>query len=152
MKNWLAWLLRKNNFPRGLVITGFIVALLGFADSSYLAFEKLSGRIPPCVITSGCDTVTTSKYSYIGPVPIAVLGALYYLTMVVLFLLAIDTKDDKWAAAAFKLSIFGFLFSIYLVSLQAFVLHAYCVYCMGSALTSTTLFGLAAYAKTKKYF
>ena len=150
MKNWLAWLLRKNSLPRWLIITGFIVALIGFVDASYLSVEKLRGTTPPCVITQGCDTVTTSKYSYFGPIPVAVAGAAFYLTLLVLFFTTLDSKNDKWAGLAFKLTPFGFLFSLYFLFIQAFVLQAYCVYCLGSIATSTTLFGLAVYAKIKK--
>ena len=150
MKNWLAWLLRKNSLPRWLIITGFIVALIGFVDASYLSVEKLRGTTPPCVITHGCDTVTTSKYSYFGPIPVAMAGAAFYLTLLVLFFATMDSKDNKWASLALKLTPFGFLFSLYFLSIQAFVLHAYCVYCLGSIATSTTLFGLAVYAKIKK--
>lgn len=153
MKNWLAWLqqlLHKNNIPNWLVVTGFVVALVGFADASYLTFEKLSGHTPPCVITQGCDVVTTSKYSYFGPIPVALAGAIFYLVLLVLFFITIDIKDKRYAVLALKLTPFGFLFSLYFLFIQAFVLNAYCIYCLGSLATSSTLFGLAAYAKIKK--
>lgn len=153
MKNWLTWLqqlLHKNNLPRWLVVSGFVIALLGFADAGYLSIEKLSGNTPPCVITQGCDTVTNSKYSYFGPIPVAVAGALFYLTMLVLFFASLDSRDNRWAVLALKISPFGFLFSLYFLFIQAFVLEAYCIYCLGSLATSTSLFGLAVYAKIKK--
>ena len=153
MKNWLAWLqqlLPKNNLPRWLVIAGFAISLIGFADASYLSIEKLNGQTPPCIITSGCDTVTTSKYSYFGPIPVAVAGAAFYLTLLVLFFATLDSKDNRWATLALCLSPFGFIFSLYFLFIQAFVLHAYCIYCLGSLATSTSIFGLSVYAKVKK--
>ena len=153
MKNWLTWLqqiLNRNKLSRSLVIGGFCLALLGFADAAYLSFEKLSGNVPPCIITSGCDTVTNSSYSYFGPIPVAVAGALFYLTLLILFFSALESKDTKWAVLALQLTPCGFAFSLYFLFIQAFVLEAYCIYCLGSLATSTTLFSLAIYAKIKK--
>lgn len=153
MKNWFAWLqqlLNKNNLPRWLVISGLVLSLLGFADASYLSIERLSGRIPPCVITSGCDTVTNSVYSSFGPIPVSVVGSVFYLTVLVLFFGSLVNKDNRLAVLALRLSPIGFLFSLYFLFIQAFVLEAYCIYCLGSFATSTSIFALAVYAKIKK--
>ncbi len=153
MKNWLTWLqqlLHLNNLPRWIIISGFVLALIGFSDAAYLSVKRLNGQIPPCIITSGCDVVTNSSYSSFGPIPVPVVGAIFYLTTLVLFFIALETKANKWGVIALSISPFGFLFSLYFLFIQAFVLHAYCIYCLGSFVTSTSIFGLAAYAKIKK--
>ncbi len=153
MKNWLVWLkqlLNRNNLPRWLVISGLVLSLLGFADASYLSIERLSGRIPPCIITGGCDTVTKSSYSSFGPIPVSVVGSVFYLAVLVLFFGSLVNKDNRLAVLALRISPFGFLFSLYFLFIQAFVLNAYCIYCLGSFATSTLIFALAVYAKIKK--
>lgn len=94
--------------------------------------------------------VSNSSYSYFGPVPVSAVGATFYLAMLVLFFATLDSKNSKWAQGALRLSPFGFAFSLYFLFIQAFVLEAYCIYCLVSLATSTTLFGLAVYAKIKK--
>ncbi len=153
MKNWFAWLqqlLNRNNLPRWLILSGIVFSLLGFADASYLSIERLSGQTPPCVITGGCDVVTKSSYSSFGPIPVSVVGSIFYLTILVLFFGSLVNKDNRLAILALRLSPFGFLFSLYFLFIQAFILEAYCIYCLGSLATSTAIFGLAVYAKIKK--
>ena len=116
------------------------VAPLGFADASYLTAEHFLNRVPPCSIIHGCETVTTSAFSLILGVPVALLGTLYYLTVIfglVYFFQTQKTFVLKYIAALTGL---GFAFSLWFVYLQFFVIHAICEWCMFSALTSTLLF------------
>lgn len=145
MKNWLNWLLQRNSVPKWLVIAGFSLALLGFLDAGYLTTEYLTGSNVKCFITTGCDAVTTSKYSKIGPFPVAALGFIFYTTLLVLFFMSIESGNKKWAERALYITPVGFLFTMYFLYIQAFVLNAYCIYCLFSAGISTALFGLAVY-------
>ena len=117
-----------------------IVAPIGFIDAAYLTIEHYLNRVPPCSIVSGCEVVTTSQYSAVFGVPIALFGALYYLAIIVGVVAYLDTKKEKILSWVSWATIIGFLTSIYLVGLQLFVLHAICLYCMGSAISSTLLF------------
>lgn len=153
MKNWFAWLqqvLHRNKLPQWLIISGFCLALIGFADASYLTLKRLQGITPPCILASGCDAVTRSSYSTFGPIPVSMVGAFYYFVVLVLFLLTIDSKNERWAVLALHIAPFGFLFSTYFLLIQALVINAYCTYCLVSIATSYSIFGLAVYAKTKK--
>ena len=126
-----------------------IVAILGFADASYLTIEHYRGVIPPCSATEGCEAVLTSSYSVIFGVPTSLLGALYYLAVAVGAFMYLESKHGageikahhaailKWTLIA---TAFGFGMSLWFVYLQLFILHSICVYCMGSATTSTVLF------------
>lgn len=70
----------------------------------------------------------------------ALMGALYYLAIILALVLYLDLRRDwiiKWTA---RFTTMGFLFSLYLVYLQLFVIKAICQYCMLSALSSTGLF------------
>ena len=129
-----------------------IVAILGFADASYLTIEHYRGVIPPCSVTEGCEAVLTSTYSVIFGVPTSLLGAIYYLAVSVGAFLYIESKHGageikahhaailKWTLMATAL---GFGMSLWFVYLQLFILHSICIYCMGSATTSTFLFIMA---------
>jgi uncharacterized membrane protein len=123
-------------------IAFLVIALIGFADSTFLAFEHYKGVTPPCSIVEGCEEVTTSKYSAIGPVPIALLGSLYYLAILVLTTAYLDSRKEILIRLAAYLAFSGFAVSLILIYLQLFVIHAICLYCMGSATTSTILAGL----------
>lgn len=116
------------------------LAMIGFADATFLTVEHYRGSIIPCSITTGCQVVTTSKYSTIGPVPIALMGGLYYLTVLILAAVLLEDRRRGWWRWMPWLTASGFVFSLYLVALQAFVLNAFCLYCLVSAGTSTLIF------------
>lgn len=126
--------------PKWLLITLFLAALIGFADSAYLTAQHLRGVIPPCGPTSECESVLTSRFAAIGPFPVAALGLLYYGTVLVLLIAYMDTNRHQilhwtaWLVSA------GMLGTLYFVIVQAFVLHAWCVYCLTSAFTTLILF------------
>ncbi len=128
--------------------------MLGIADASYLTYEKLSGIIPPCTPGFQCETVLTSKYASIGPIPLSVFGLLYYLTIFTLAVLHFIEFDFSKISAVKKtilrksspldllqlITIFGLLFSAYLVFLMGVIIQAWCLYCLLSALISSLLF------------
>jgi len=133
----------------GAVIFFFIVALLGFADATYLTVEHYRNVIPPCSATAGCETVLTSQYSEVLGFPVSLGGAIYYFAVMVGSLLYLESKhlsanvrSHHWAILKWTLfaTTLGLLASLWFVYLQAFVIHSYCQYCLGSAFTSTVLF------------
>ena len=85
-----------HNHPavRRLVFALLGVAPLGFADAVYLTVEHYANRVPPCTILHGCEQVTTSAYSFFYGIPVALLGALYYLAIIVGVALYLDTKRE----------------------------------------------------------
>lgn len=130
-------------FRRPIIYLILIVSFLGFLDASYLTIKHYQGTPPPCSLLKGCEIVTTSSYSLIGGVPVALLGALYYLGIFLATLLYLDTRNE-WLVRCLKhFTVVGLLSSIYFLYLQLFVIQAICLYCLGSAATSITLFILA---------
>ena len=116
-----------------------IAGILGFLDATYLTVEHYRGDIPPCTV-AGCEIVLTSGQNKIAGVPVALLGALYYLTLLILAIAYLDRKNNLLIQLAAYGTIVGFAMSSYFVYLQLFVLNAICQYCMISAGTSTVLF------------
>lgn len=125
----------------------FLFSGLGFIDATYLTLQYYQGSIPTCALVRGCDVVLTSEWATLGPVPIALVGAIYYLTVFGLGLAYLDTKQLRVLSAASVFTSAGWLVSVGLISLQAFVIQAWCFYCLVSALISTLLFavGLALF-------
>jgi uncharacterized membrane protein len=118
------------------------VAIVGFADASYLTIEHLRNVVPPCTITAGCEKVLTSSYSEVFGIPVALFGAIFYILVAAGAFAYLEGKHEKIFRYSQAITIFGLLASIWFVVLQVFVLHSYCAYCMASALTSTILFVL----------
>lgn len=117
-----------------------LVSLLGFADAAYLTVTHYTGTAIPCTITHGCDVVTKSVYAEILGIPVALLGALFYLVIFGLVCVAMESANTKLLRAAGRLTLAGFLFSLWFLFAQAFLIHAFCQWCLGSAASSTLLF------------
>jgi uncharacterized membrane protein len=156
-------------------------ALIGILDSGYITYEELSGAVPVCGAGFDCGKVLRSEWSHIGPVPLAALGFFYYTVMFCLtsmYLLEIEppvlkslaktisTKLEPLVPEAklqmvlenitltciFLISCLGLAFSIFLVSLMAFIIKAWCLYCLVSALTSTLLFCTSTVVVISTYY
>ena len=126
-------------------VAGFWIALafLGLIDAGYITVKYYSGGEVACPITGGCGDVLTSAYSQIMGFPVSAYGLIFYLAALLLAFLYLDS-GRKWIENAMPLLGFtGFLFTLWFVYLQIFVIEAICFYCMVSALLSTTIFALA---------
>ncbi|MBI2448613.1 vitamin K epoxide reductase family protein [Candidatus Microgenomates bacterium] len=148
------------------ILAGFLIlSLIGLADSIYLTYEHYVSTSLVCILGSGCDIVTTSKYSEIFGVYIAVYGIIYYFIIFLLSILGLLPKTRRFTPAsparfdqasvrrADKLDALryitpiGFVASFYFVYLQIFVIGAICAWCVISAIDSALLFILGLYAK-----
>src|SRR5258708_802559 len=128
-----------------------IISLFGIFDAGYITWNDARGIIPPCKPPFACGVVLGSSWSHIGPLPLSVLGIFYYGVIFTLGILHFGeipvirfskkvlfrTKD-----LLLLLTVGGLFFTAYLVSIMAFVLKAWCLYCLFSAGFSLTLFGL----------
>lgn len=120
-----------------------ILAFLGFLDATYLTVIHYKNIIPPCTLAHGCETVLTSQFSTIAGIPIALIGALFYLAVMAILLVWIQTKHEMWITLLVTLTGVGLAVGLALVYLQAFVLHAFCQYCLTSELIDFLLFDCA---------
>lgn len=135
-----------------LVCTILFFAFLGFADSAYLLAKRLSGGPIPCALGfTGCDTVDKSSYSAFLGIPLALYGTIFYLLVGFLAMFYLDTKKVVALRMYAILATLGFLSSVYFVYLQAYVIKAFCIFCLFSAAVSTILFilGIIVYRKIK---
>jgi uncharacterized membrane protein len=118
-----------------------IVAVAGLADATYLTVQALTGETLSCGGSPDCFRVLGSSYAKLGGIPMAMLGALAYFTA---FTLATFAAFDYSWAPKFLALIAGamFLMTLWLLYVQAFLLHAYCRYCLFSAAITFLIAGL----------
>ena len=124
-----------------------LVSLIGLADAIYLTVEHITGQSVRCTVTSGCSEVLSSPYATIRGYPLALLGAIAYFTVFSLATLAaFGNRAVTWLLGV----IVGLMFltTMWLLYLQAFVIHHYCQYCLLSALVTVTLAVLALIASS----
>jgi len=115
-----------------------VLALAGLADAIYLTVEHLSGRSVRCGLTSGCSEVLSSSYATFGGYPLALFGALAYFTAFALATLAAFGSIRARHLLA-PLVALMFATTLWLLYLQAFVLRAFCQYCLLSAAITSLL-------------
>jgi uncharacterized membrane protein len=113
--------------------TGLGVAGVGIAG--YLTYVHYAGLHPICGISHGCETVQTSVYSSLFGIPVALLGLITY----VLILITLRRRDDNALLAGYVLTLIAFGFSLYLTYREVFTIHAICSWCVSSAIVFTLL-------------
>lgn len=111
---------------RILRIGAVAVALAGLAIAGYLSWAHYADTSVICVAGGGCEKVQSSEYAELFGIPVAVLGFGAYAA--ILALVAWDAPTARLAAAS--LALFGLLFSAYLLVVQAFVIEAFCSWCV----------------------
>ncbi len=82
----------------------------------------------------------TAAYARIGPIPVAAFGAVGYLVLMGVSLLGLQPNAARSRLVSFALvggGVVGFIFTTYLTYLEAFVIHAWCQWCVGSAIIMT---------------
>ncbi|HEX8651458.1 MAG TPA: vitamin K epoxide reductase family protein [Pyrinomonadaceae bacterium] len=128
-----------------------ILSLVGLADAIYLTIEHLAGRSVQCTIVSGCSEVLSSSYATIFGLPLASIGALAYFTVFSCAILAIFGYSSARILLTIVVALM-FLATLWLLFVQAFILQAFCAYCLLSAGITLTLTGIivAAAARHKR--
>ncbi len=116
-----------------------VVAVIGLIDAAYLTAKHYTGKNVPCNIITGCEQVLNSSYSEILGIPTAAFGALTYFLAFSLAILTVYGNSKMWNLFGI-LSIIMTVFTLWLIYLQAFVIGAFCQFCLLSAATSITLF------------
>jgi uncharacterized membrane protein len=115
-----------------------VVAAAGVAVAGYLTYVHYRPAALICTGGGGCETVQESSYAELAGIPVALLGLFAYL--VVLALVAWDAPVARTLAAGIALAAVGF--AVYLVALQAFVVDAWCVWCLVNDLVVVPLLAL----------
>lgn len=120
---------------------GFVlVAFLGLIVAGYL-FITYTSPIPiTCVAGEGCKTVQASHFSSFFNIPTPAYGIIYYLTLGIFGALWQKNSSKLFRLALTILTSSGLAVSIFLSYLEAFVIHAWCTWCVMSAILATIAF------------
>ena len=124
-----------------LPLAAAFVALVGLADSVYLTVHHITAEPVPCNMISGCETVLTSTYAEIAGVPLAAFGAVAYFVAFSLALLAAFGNRLLWTVFGIQVVLMS-LFTAWLLYLQAYVIGAFCQFCLISALTTFSMLAI----------
>lgn len=118
-----------------------LFCLLGLADATYLTVLALTGETAACSGQAGCFEVLGSTYSKVAGIPVAAFGVAGYLTA---FTFATFAAFNYPRARKFFALMVGVLFTatLWFLYVQAFVLHAFCRFCLFSAAITFLLMGL----------
>jgi uncharacterized membrane protein len=119
-----------------------LFSLCGLADAIYLTIEHITGQSVRCTIIAGCSEVLSSPYAVVAGYPLASIGALAYFSVFSLAILALFGYRIAGQLLPL-LAIAMCLVSLWLIYLQAFVIRAFCQFCLISAAVTFVLTGLA---------
>jgi uncharacterized membrane protein len=125
---------------RRLRIAIGVICLIGIGIAGYLTYVHYAGLKVVCLSSGGCETVQASRYSKLDGIPVAVLGLVGYITI----LLSLALPGETGRSAGFGIALIGFMFSMYLTYRELFTIKAICQWCVASAVLMTVLVVLTA--------
>jgi uncharacterized membrane protein len=123
---------------RALQLAGAVLATLGVAITAYLLYIRQSGGALVCS-TGGCETVQGSSYAVVLGVPVAALGLVGFLGL----LLAAVARGEWARLSQVTLALTAFAFGLYLLYIQLAVLDAICEWCLATDVLTTAIVALA---------
>ncbi len=111
-----------------------LLAGIGILNTLYLTYHAINKTHVKCIgfPPEWCRKVQASKYSKTLGIPNPYLGLLMYVAIVVLAILFLNGIVSFWPITVIVL--FGFAFSLYFIIIQAFVIKAFCTWCVLSAI------------------
>jgi uncharacterized membrane protein len=128
-----------------------LLGLLGLAVSAYLAYEHFSGSTTLACPDTGrvsCLKVTSSQYSELAGVPVALLGTLYFAALVPLLLPA------AWHHPGVRLHVtrgafatLGVVMVLYLIWAEFYAIGALCPWCTAVHAATFLVFVTVAFAE-----
>ena len=120
---------------RRLWRVALVLAAIGIAIAGYLVYVHYTDTKILCSISHGCETVQKSKYSKLAGVPVAVIGLAGYVAI----LGSLFVRGEIGRLAGVGMALVGLGFSGWLTYLEANRIHAWCQWCVGSAIVMTVL-------------
>jgi uncharacterized membrane protein len=118
------------------------LTVVGLGLASYLTYVHYAGIKPACSLGGSCEKVQTSTYSHLAGVPVALMGLIGYVSIMIL-LLAPESEMTRFATVV--VTAIGFGFSAYLTYRELFSIHAICEWCVSSAVIMSMLVSLAVW-------
>src|SRR4051794_29405651 len=111
----------------GLALASFL-ASAGLFVTLVLSLSEARGAIPPCGAATGCAAVAESPYSHLAGLPVAYIGAAFYVLALALSFIG-TARATSILALLSGAGLFG---SVAFVSISLFLVQATCWWCMAS--------------------
>lgn len=123
-----------------------LLALVGLFVSAYLLLYSMGYYGDILCGTGACEVVQTSDYAVFLGLPVPAWGTAWYAAVLTLALVAANggTAASTPARLLGLLAAGGLAFSAYLTWIEAFVLEAWCRWCVVSAVLTVLIFLLVA--------
>jgi uncharacterized membrane protein len=138
------------DLPRWPGLVGTAASALGLAVAGYLTFEHYtSSSSLACSDNSvvNCLKVTTSSYSAVAGVPVAVLGLVFFAVMLGLQLPRMWQRPERWVRfCRVAWSVVGVGTVLYLLYAELFSIDAICLWCTAVHVLTLVLFAVTVYA------
>jgi uncharacterized membrane protein len=122
------------------------LALAGVLIATYLLLYKINVLGTIACGTGACETVQSSPWAVFLGVPVPAWGVIGYLVILILALAGLQpafAHHRGVAALLFGNALIAFAFSAYLTGVEAFLIHAWCRWCVASAIVATLIFLLS---------
>ena len=121
-----------------------VLALIGVLISTYLTLHKYGFIGSLLCGTGSCETVQASPWAVFMGVPVPVIGLIGYAILLVIALLGLQPRAGRTLPLILLVIATGaFGFTAYLSYLEAFVIHAWCRWCLVSAALVTLIWILS---------
>ena len=134
--------------PPWVIITSLVICILGLVDAAYLTFEHYTASSTLACSENGainCLKVTTSSYSKVLGLPVALLGLIFFVAMTALCLPQAWRSRRAWIRPVrLGASIVGMISVLYLLWAELFRIDAICLFCTGVHILTFLLFALVA--------
>ncbi|MEX1997740.1 MAG: vitamin K epoxide reductase family protein [Candidatus Andersenbacteria bacterium] len=119
----------------------FVIAILGLLISGYLYITYTSGG-PILCGSGGCEEVRGSAYAHLFGLPTPLYGIIFYVLLGVSAILWTPPWYRRLHFPLLLLTGIGLVVSIWLTYLEAFVIEAWCRWCVVSAVLTLVAFAL----------
>lgn len=130
--------------PRWPGLVGTLASLAGLGIAGYLTYEHYTGSSTLACSDKGivnCLEVTTSTYSKVAGVPVAVLGLTFFVVMLILQLPPMWNRPSpviRWARLTW--AVIGLCTVLYLLYAELFKIDAICLWCTAVHVLTLVLF------------
>ncbi len=129
---------RRRESERTLRLASAVIAVLGAAITAYLLYVRQTGGTLACS-TGGCETVQSSSYAELLGVPVAAIGLVGFLGLLLTAL-----ARGEWARLRqATLALAALFFGAYLLYIQLVVIGATCEWCLVTDALTTAIVALA---------
>jgi uncharacterized membrane protein len=141
----------RREIPSAVIAAGLVLCVAGLGVATYLTIQHFNTSIELACPDTGrinCHKVTSSQYSHILGIPVAVLGLVYFVVALPLF------SPQAWRSTSPLVRLarlgwmgVGLVTVLYLVWAEFFGVSAICLWCTSVHVITFLLFVLVAFTE-----